>query len=87
MAAGLSVEQTRSKPRWTRLGELLAKQGADKIGPADLRLDGILMPAAATVELVKQIEQAGPLAPAPPRRALSFPMCRSCLPNASAQTT
>ena len=44
----------------TRLTELLARQGADRIGPADLRLDGLLAPRAATVEVIEQIEAAGP---------------------------
>lgn len=73
MAAGLSVQADKIEPAMTRLGELLAKQGADKIGPADLRLDGILMPAAATVELVKQIEQAGPFGAGAPAPRFVFP--------------
>tara|TARA_R110002167_G_scaffold303911_1_gene508134 strand:+ start:71286 stop:73052 length:1767 start_codon:yes stop_codon:yes gene_type:complete len=73
MAAGLSVEGGKIEAAMTRLGELLAKQGADKIGPADLRLDGILMPAAATVELVKQIEQAGPFGAGAPAPRFVFP--------------
>ena len=51
-----------------RLSELLAKQGAGNAGPADLKLDGLLMPAAATVELIQDIDKAGPYgagAPAP----------------------
>ena len=51
-----------------RLSALLAKQGAGDQGPADLRLDGMLMPGAATVALSEALEQAGPFgqgAPAP----------------------
>tara|TARA_R110002051_G_scaffold63765_4_gene116039 strand:- start:87 stop:1853 length:1767 start_codon:yes stop_codon:yes gene_type:complete len=73
MAAGLSVEGDKIEAAMARLGELLAKQGADKIGPADLRLDGILMPSAATVELVKQIEQAGPFGAGAPAPRFVFP--------------
>ena len=54
-----------------RLSELLARQGAGSEGPGDLRLDSLLMPGAATPELVTQIEAAGPFgaqAPAPIRR-------------------
>lgn len=68
MAAGLTVEEDKIEPAMARLSELLAKQGADALGPADLRLDGALMPAAATIELLEQIESAGPFgagAPAP----------------------
>lgn len=60
MAAGLTVEESRLTDAMARLGELLAKQGAAAAGPADLRLDGLLAPAAATHAFVEQIEQAGP---------------------------
>ncbi len=73
MAAGLSVEADKIEAAMARLGELLAKQGADKIGPADLRLDGVLMPAAATVDLVNQIEQAGPFGAGAPAPRFVFP--------------
>ena len=60
MAAGLTVARDQLDAAMARLGELLAKQGAGQGGPADLRLDGLLMPGAATVELIAQIEHAGP---------------------------
>ncbi|WP_300029106.1 single-stranded-DNA-specific exonuclease RecJ [uncultured Roseobacter sp.] len=68
MAAGLTVAEDRIEAAMERLCELLEKQGAHLAGPADLRLDGLLMPAAATVELTEQLEAAGPYgagAPAP----------------------
>lgn len=68
MAAGLTVAEDKIDAAMTRLGELLAKQGADSLGPSDLRLDGMLMPDAATIDLVEQIDAAGPFgagAPAP----------------------
>jgi len=68
MAAGLTVARDKLEPAMARLAVLLAKQGAREGGPADLRLDGLLMPGAATVDLVEQIEAAGPFgagAPAP----------------------
>ncbi|MDE0983902.1 MAG: single-stranded-DNA-specific exonuclease RecJ [Yoonia sp.] len=73
MAAGLSVDGDKVDDAMARLGELLAKQGADKIGPADLKLDGVLMPGAATVELVKQIDQAGPFGAGAPAPRFAFP--------------
>lgn len=60
MAAGLTVARDQLEPAMARLTELLAKQGADRIGPADLRLDGLLTPRAATIEAIEQIEAAGP---------------------------
>ncbi len=68
MAAGLTVAEDKLDEAMARLSELLAKQGAHLTGAADLKLDGMLMPAAATVELAQQVEQAGPFgagAPAP----------------------
>lgn len=68
MAAGLTVMRDQLEPAMARLSELLEKQGAGQGGPADLKLDGALMPAAATVDLIEQMEQAGPFgagAPAP----------------------
>ncbi|HBR35930.1 MAG TPA: single-stranded-DNA-specific exonuclease RecJ, partial [Sulfitobacter pontiacus] len=66
--AGLTVAEDKLDAAMARLSELLAKQGAHLAGAADLKLDGMLMPAAATVELAQQVEQAGPFgagAPAP----------------------
>lgn len=68
MAAGLTVAEDKLEAAMARLGELLEKQGAHLAGAADLKLDGLLMPGAATVELTEMIEQAGPFgagAPAP----------------------
>ena len=68
MAAGLTVARDQLEPAMARLAELLAKQGAGEGGAADLVLDGVLMPGAASVELLEKIEQAGPFgagAPAP----------------------
>ncbi len=68
MAAGLTVMRDQLEPAMSRLSELLAKQGAGQGGPGDLKLDGALMPGAATVDLIEQVEKAGPFgagAPAP----------------------
>ena len=60
MAAGLSLSRGQLEPAMARLTEILIKQGADQLGASDLRLDGPLMPGAATPELVEQLEEAGP---------------------------
>ncbi len=68
MAAGLSVAVDQLEAAMARLSELLQKQGADKIGPKDLLLDGAIQPGAITTELIEQLETAGPFgagAPAP----------------------
>jgi single-stranded-DNA-specific exonuclease len=68
MAAGLTVARNQLEVAMARLSELLARQGAGTGGAADLTLDGMLMPEAATPELISRIEAAGPFgagAPAP----------------------
>jgi len=73
MAAGLSVTQDMLEPAMARLTELLAKQGADRIGPRDLLLDGVLMPGAATADLIEQIEAVGPFGAGAPAPRFAFP--------------
>ena len=60
MAAGLSLTRDQLAPAMARLSDLLARQGAGDLGPRDLHYDTILMPAAATTDLIEQIENAGP---------------------------
>jgi single-stranded-DNA-specific exonuclease len=73
MAAGLTVAADRLEPAMERLAELLARQGADRIGPRDLTLDGALMPGAATPELIDQLESAGPFGAGAPAPRFAFP--------------
>ena len=75
MAAGLTVARDKLDAAMERLTELLAKQGAGDIGPADLKVDGLLMPGAATVELIEQIEQAGPFGAGASAPRFVFPDC------------
>lgn len=73
MAAGLTVEAARIEAAMARLSELLAKQGAGAGGPADLRLDGLLMPSAASPALVDELERAGPFGQGAPAPRFAFP--------------
>ncbi|MBY5973307.1 single-stranded-DNA-specific exonuclease RecJ [Ferrimonas balearica] len=76
MAAGLTVTREQLEPAMARLTELLEKQGAGTAGPADLKVDGLLMPGAATPELVAQLEAAGPYGAAAPAPRFAFPAQR-----------
>ncbi|WP_322895161.1 MULTISPECIES: single-stranded-DNA-specific exonuclease RecJ [unclassified Yoonia] len=76
MAAGLSVTQDNLEPAMARLAELLDKQGAGALGPADLRLDGMLMPGAANVDLVTLLDDAGPFGAGAPAPRFAFPDCQ-----------
>ncbi|MEL6169279.1 MAG: single-stranded-DNA-specific exonuclease RecJ [Pseudomonadota bacterium] len=72
MAAGLTVAETAIPAAMARLSELLARQGADQLGPPDLRLDDVLMPGAATTELVAALDAAGPFGQGAPSPTFAF---------------
>lgn len=73
MAAGLSVAEDRIEAAMERLGALLQKQGAHLSGASDLRIDGLLMPQAATTELTEALEEAGPFGASAPAPRFVFP--------------
>jgi len=73
MAAGLTVARDRLEPAMNRLAELLDRQSAGALGPSDLVLDGVLMPGAATVELIEQLDAAGPYGAGAPAPRFAFP--------------
>ena len=73
MAAGLTVARDRLEEAMARLGDLLARQGAGAGGPRDLLLDGLLMPGAASVELVEEIDKAGPFGASAPAPRFAIP--------------
>lgn len=73
MAAGLTVRAEQLEAAMQRLGELLARQGAGVASPRDLKIDAILMPGAATFDLVQQIEAAGPFGQGASAPRFSFP--------------
>lgn len=72
MAAGLTVPESQLGPAMARLGELLERQGAGHLGPPDLVLDAVLEPGAATVDLIAQLEEAGPFGAASPAPRVAF---------------
>lgn len=72
MAAGLTVAADQLDAAMARLGELLARQGADADTPRDLCIDSLLMPSAVTPDLIEQIEAAGPFGAAAPAPRFAF---------------
>ena len=72
MAAGLTLTRSQLDPAMARLGELLARQGAGLGGARDLRIDSLLTPAAATVALLEEIENAGPFGASAPAPRFAF---------------
>ncbi|MEO1307154.1 MAG: single-stranded-DNA-specific exonuclease RecJ [Pseudomonadota bacterium] len=73
MAAGLTVSADRLEPAMERLSDLLARQGAARMGSRSLHIDAMLMPGAATVDLIAQLEQAGPFGASAPAPRFAFP--------------
>ena len=73
MAAGLTVARDQLEPAMARLAELLARQGAGTEGPRALHIDSLLLPEAASLALVEQIEAAGPFGASAPAPRFVFP--------------
>ncbi len=73
MAAGLTVRRDRLEDAMARLSDLLAHQTDGIAQAADLRLDGLISPAAMTPELVAHLEQAGPFGAAAPAPRFALP--------------
>ena len=87
MAAGLSLTRAQLEPAMERLGQLLDAQGAGALGPADLKIDGTLMPGGATVELIEQLEQAGPFGAGASAPTICFSRLHHCLCKTSGRVT
>lgn len=77
MAAGLTLEVSRLAPAMERLEALLARQGAGAGGPRDLLVDAMLMPGAATRDLVARLEEAGPFGQGASAPRFAFPSLRA----------
>ena len=76
MAAGLTLSRAQLDPAMERLAELLARQCAGSGEGTELRIDGVLMPEAATPALVERIEAAGPFGAGAPAPRLALPAMR-----------
>ena len=76
MAAGLTVMRDQLDAAMDRLSDLLAKQGADELGPRDLMLDGAVLPGACSLEMIEQLEAAGPFGAGAPAPRFALPNCK-----------
>ncbi|UXU76345.1 MULTISPECIES: single-stranded-DNA-specific exonuclease RecJ [unclassified Paracoccus (in: a-proteobacteria)] len=72
MAAGLTVEEALIPEAMARLAELLQREMSDRPCIGELRISGLLDPAAATVELMHMLERAGPFGQAAPAPRFAF---------------
>ena len=76
MAAGLTVARETLEAAIARLSDLLEAQGSAQDGPRDLRIDGVIAPAAATIELIETLEAAGPYGASNPAPRFAIPAAR-----------
>lgn len=60
MAAGFTIERDKLADAMDRLADYVARQATAIESARELRIDTALMPAAATIELIHEIERAGP---------------------------
>lgn len=72
MAAGLTVAADLIGPAMARLATLIAGDLATRSGSRDLRISGLLEPAAATAEMFRRLEDAGPFGQAAPAPRFAF---------------
>ena len=76
MAAGLSLEREKLEIAMSRLNELLANQGSKSFQTRELQLDGALSLPAITIELLEQLETAGPFGAGAPGPKFAIPFMR-----------
>jgi len=76
MAAGLSLTREMLEPAMQRLGEFLAQQGADKVGTANLRIEAAVTPKGITVDMIEQLDLAGPYGAGAPAPRFALPSVR-----------
>jgi single-stranded-DNA-specific exonuclease len=76
MAAGLTVEEGRLDAVREFLADKLATAVAGSLERTDLKVDGAMTAAAATVDLVETLEKAGPYGSGQPEPLFAFPAHR-----------
>ena len=76
MAAGLSLKREKLEIAMSRLNELLANQGSKSFQTRELQLDGALSLPAITIELLEQLETAGPFGAGAPGPKFALPFMR-----------
>ncbi len=86
MAAGLTVMHDQLEPAMARLSDLLAKQGADRLGPRDLMLDGAVTASACTLDMIAQLETAGPFGAGAPAPRFALPSCKIAFAKRAGET-
>ena len=73
MAAGFTVEQARLGELKTFLADNIAGQLGGPLGPPELGIDAALRPEGASLELIADLERAGPFGSGNARPRFAFP--------------
>ena len=76
MAAGLEVETARLHDLVERMNELLASQGADRVGQKELGITGALNSGAVNIDLIESLDKAGPYGGESPEPVIALPAQR-----------
>ncbi|MDO5705696.1 MAG: single-stranded-DNA-specific exonuclease RecJ, partial [Paracoccus sp. (in: a-proteobacteria)] len=70
--AGLTVAEDAIPAAMARLSDLIARDLDARSGRGDLRISGLIEPSAATPDLMRMIEDAGPFGQAAPAPRFAF---------------
>lgn len=73
MAAGITLSRKQLKPAFERLLELIKLKQYDTVLANDFYIDGILLPKAANLELIKYLAEVGPFGSGAPQPRFVFP--------------
>ena len=73
MAAGITLSKKQLTPAFDRLAELINSRDITFQTTTDYYLDGLLMPNAATIELIDALDTAGPFGSGSPHPKFVFP--------------
>ena len=76
MAAGLTVDKDRLEEAMLRIEQLLERQGARELQSATLSVQGAIMPSAISIDLINELEAAGPFGSGSPAPKFVLPFVR-----------
>ncbi len=73
MAAGLEIETDKIEPAMARLSEIATHMHKNGDSVQQYRIDSVIQPDAATIDMVRSLEAAGPYGSAAPAPRFAFP--------------
>ncbi len=76
LAAGITLKESNIEKALIRLSDLISEQGNNNQPSHSLEVDGLLTSNSATVDLIEDIDQAGPFGAGMPGPRIAFADCR-----------